>query len=420
MPVVVQTALWIRRAQWLMNQCASRFGETFGLQIAAQGTWLVVSNPVHVEEAFRADPSVLHAGEGNMILEPVLGSSSVLVLDEDGHREQRKLMLPAFHGKRMGQYAELMSTVAAEEIDSWPRGEIQLLRPRMQALTLEIILRAVMGVTDPRRRDALRTALRDLLDMLTDPKWTTLFIAIGTQRLHYFPPFRHRIAAVDQLLLTEIAERRQLDVSDRQDILSLLMGAVHEDGSPMTDRELRDELLTLLVAGHETSANALAWAGERLARHPDKLARLADEARNGGDSYTKAVIQETLRLRPVISVVQRVVKSPITIAGYELEPGEIVVPSIYLVNRRPDLYPNPAAFEPERFLDHPPGTYTWIPFGGGVRRCLGAAFAQHEMQIVLGELATRATIRPNRPTAEPVMRRAVTETPRYNAEVLVT
>jgi cytochrome P450 len=420
MPVAVQTGLWIRRAQWLMDQCVRRFGETFQLRIASQGTWLMVSNPAHVEEVFRADPDVLHAGEGNVILEPVLGSSSVLVLDGDEHREQRKLMLPAFNGRRMGQYAKLMSTVAAEEIKTWPRGEIQLLRPRMQALTLEIILRAVMGVTDTARRDALRVALRGLLDMLTDPKWPTLFVAIGTQRLHYFPPFRHRIAAVDNLLFAEIAERRGVDVTERQDILSLLMGATHQDGSAMTDQELRDELLTLLVAGHETTANALAWAGERLARHPDKLARLAQETRDGSYTYATAIIQETLRLRPVISVVQRVVKAPVTIAGYELEPGEIVVPSIYLVNRRPDVYPNPAAFEPERFLDSAPGTYTWIPFGGGVRRCLGAAFAQHEMQIVLGELATRATIRPTRDASEPVTRRAVTETPRYNAKVLVT
>ncbi len=416
----MQTALWIRRAQWFMDQCARRFGETFQLRIAAQGTWLMLSNPAHVEEVFRADPDILYAGEGNTILEPVLGSSSVLVLDGDKHREQRKLMLPAFNGRRIAQYAELMKTVAAEEIDTWPRGETQLLRPRMQALTLEIILRAVMGVTDSARRDVLRVALRRLLDMLADPKWTTLFLAIGSQRLHYFPPFRERIASVDDLLFAEIAERRSVDVSERQDILSLLMGATHDDGSPMSDQELRDELLTLLVAGHETTANALAWAGERLARHPAKLARLAKEARAGGDRYVKAVIYETLRLRPVISVVQRVVKTPVTIAGYELRAGEIVVPSIYLVNRRPELYRNPTSFEPERFLDSPPGTYTWIPFGGGVRRCLGAAFAQQEMQIVLGELATRATIHPTRPASEPVMRRAVTETPRYNAEVLVT
>ena len=420
MPVAVQTALWIRRAQWFMDQCARRFGETFQLRIASQGTWLVLSSPAHVEEVFRADPDVLHAGEGNAILEPVLGRSSVLVLDGDAHREQRKLMLPAFNGRRMSQYAALMNTVAAEEIDRWPRGEIQLLRPRMQALTLEIILRAVMGVTDPARRDSLRVALRRLLDMLADPRWTTLFVAIGSQKLRYFPPFRERIAVVDDLLFAEIAQRRLVDVSERQDILSLLMGATHDDGSPLSDQELRDELLTLLVAGHETTANALAWAGERLARHPAKLARLAEEARDGSDSYTKAVIQETLRLRPVISVVQRVVKTTVTIAGYELEPGDIVVPSIYLVNRRPDVYRNPSDFEPERFLDNPPGTYTWIPFGGGVRRCLGAAFAQQEMQIVLAELATRATIHPIRRASEPVMRRAVTETPRYNAEVLVT
>ncbi len=420
MPVALQTAMWIRGAQWMMDQCSRRFGETFRLQIASQGTWLMLSNPADVEAAFKADPDVLHAGEGNRVLEPVLGLHSVLLLDGADHLEQRKLMLPALNGSQMAGYGQLMSDVAAGEIDSWPRGEIQLLRPRMQALTLEIILRAVMGVTDPVRRQALRTALRQLLDMLTEPRWTTLFLALGTQRLKYFPPFRRHMERVNRLLYAEIADRRDSDVASREDILSLLMGARHTDGSPMDDRELRDELLTLLVAGHETTANALAWAAERLARHPDKLTRLTDGARSGDDTYLKAVIHETLRLRPVISIVQRVVKVPVTIAGYELPVGMRVTPSIYLVNRRPELYPNPTVFEPERFLDRLPGTYSWIPFGGGVRRCLGAAFAQYEMQTVLRELVLRTRIRPVRLEAEPVMRRAVTETPRYNAEVFVS
>jgi cytochrome P450 len=420
MPVALQTALWIRDPQWVMRQCVARFGETFRLRIASQGAWLMVSNPADVEQVFTTSSEILHAGEGNAILEPVLGPKSVLVLDERAHLEQRKLLLPALTGQRMASYAELMGDLAREEIDSWPRGEAQLLRIRMQALTLEIILRAVLGVTDPQRRDALRVALRGLLDMLTDPKWTTLFLAIGTQRLRHFPAFRRRMARVHELMLSEIADRRRADFTTRSDILSLLMGAEHDDGSPMSDRELRDELLTLLVAGHETTANALAWSAERLARHPHQLARLTEEAGDRDDGpYMRAVIQETLRLRPVISIVQRVVKAPVRIAGYDLTPGEIVAPSIYLVNRRPDLYPDPDAFRPERFLDKAPGTYTWIPFGGGVRRCLGAAFAQYEMQVVLRELVTRATIRPIRPESEPVMRRAVTETPRHNAEVLV-
>jgi cytochrome P450 len=198
----------------------------------------------------------------------------------------------------------------------------------------------------------------------------------------------------------------------------MLLSAVGEDGSGMTDQQLRDELLTLLVAGHETTATALAWAVERLARHPDKLERLAGDTRAGDDRYLRAVVYETLRLRPVISLVNRTLKAPMRIRGYELPAGVKVVPSIYLVHRRPDVYPEPERFLPERFLDRPPGTYTWIPFGGGVRRCLGGAFAQFEMEVVLTELAARSAIDPARPKAERVYRRAITETPRHDAEVI--
>ena len=424
MPVALQTALWIRGAQWTLRQCARRFGDTFTLRIANQGKWVVVSHPRDIETVFKGDPAVLHAGEGNRVLEPVLGTHSVLLLDGAAHLQHRKLMLPPFHGRRMSAYAELIADIAAREIDSWPRGEIQHLRPRMQEITLEIILRAVLGVSDGPRREALRVTLRRLLEMLTDPRWTALLLAAGPQRLPKFAPFRRRLADVDRLVYAEIAERRRSDLDAREDIMSLLLAARHQDGSSMSDQDLRDELITLLVAGHETTANALAWAGERLARHPDKLARLAEEARDGGEVYTRAVVQETLRLRPVISIVQRVLKAPMAVAGYDLQPGVRVVPAIYLVNRRPELYPEPDAFRPERFLEgeggRGPGTYTWIPFGGGVRRCLGAAFAQFEMETVLRELARRRTIQPVRAASEPVLRRAVTETPARNAEVLVS
>jgi cytochrome P450 len=419
MPVALQTAIWVRSAQWLMDQCARRFGDTFQLRVANQGSWIVLSNPADVEAVFKGDPQVLFAGEGNEILAPILGSHSVLLLDGPAHLDQRKLLLPAFHGERMAGYGELMREIAAREIDSWPQGSTQLLRPRMQAITLEVILRAVLGVTNARRREELRTALRDLLDMLTDPKWGSLFLVLGPERLPYFPPFRSAMARVDELLYAEIADRRRADITSRVDIMSMLCAATHDDGSPMSDGELRDELLTLLVAGHETTANALAWACERLARHPDKLVRLSQEVRDGQDGYLKAVIYETLRLRPVIAVVQRVLKAPMAIAGYEIPASMVLTVSITLVNRRPEVYRDPDAFWPERFLDQQPGTYTWIPFGGGVRRCLGAAFAQFEMETVLRELVARTSIRPVRVGAEPVQRRAVTETPRHNAEVVV-
>jgi len=426
MPATLQLAVWNRRAQWLLGECARRFGETFTLRIAGQGTWVVISDPRDVEAAFKADPEVARAGEGNRILEPLVGSRSVLLLDGREHLRERRLMLPAFHGARMASYRELIAGIARAEIDRWPRGEPQRLRPRMQALTLEVILHAVLGVSDPARRKALRDALRRLLAMGTDPRWGAVFITLGPERLERFGPFRRVREPVDRLLYAEITERRAAAAATDGsraaggDIMSMLLAARHEDGSPMSDAELRDELITLLVAGHETTANALAWAAERLARHPETLARLAEEARAGeGTAYAAAVVQETLRLRPVISIVQRVLAAPFKVAGYELPAGTVLVPAIYLVNRRPDVYPDPERFDPGRFLGRPPGTYTWIPFGGGVRRCLGAAFAQFEMETVLHELAARAHIVPVRAAPEPVLRRAVTETPRHDAEVFI-
>ncbi len=421
MPAAVQTAIWVRRAQWMLSQCARRFGDTFTLRISGQGTWVVVSRPADVEAVFKADPEVARAGEGNRVLAPVLGDRSLLLLDGRDHLEQRKLMLPAFHGERMAAYRELIVEIARREIDGWPRGEVQRLRPRMQALTLEVILRAVLGVSDPRRREALRGALRSLLAVGTDPLMGSMLIMLGPERIGRFGPLRRVIEPVDALLHEEITHRRAHGEADAgADILSLLLCARHEDGSPMSDRELRDELVTLLLAGHETTANALAWAGERLARHPDALDRLAAEARKGtSTAYVKAVVQETLRLRPVVSIVQRRLAAPLSVAGYDLPAGTVVTPALYLVGRRPELYPDPERFSPERFLASAPGTYTWIPFGGGTRRCLGAAFAQFEMETVLHELAARATISPARPHPERVLRRAIIETPRRDGEVLI-
>jgi cytochrome P450 len=420
MPRVLQTAIWFRRAQWMLGECRRRYGDTFRLEIAYEGTWVFVSDPEDVRRVFTGDPDVLHAGEANRILSPVLGDKSVLLLDGPAHMEQRKLMLPSFHGGRMKRYGKLMGDVAAAEIERWPRGEPYRTRPRMQALTLEIILRAVFGVGEGERLEPLRDQLRRLLDMITDPKRTLVLITLGPDRIRRFPPFRRELERVDRLIYAEIADRRAAsDLEEREDILSLLLQARHEDGSPMSDRELRDELVTLLVAGHETTATALAWALERLARHPEKLDRLTAEVEAGEDEYLKAVVLETLRLRPVISLVNRTLKEPFEIGGYELPAGVKVAPCIYLVHRRPDVYPEPERFLPERFLESPPGTYTWIPFGGGVRRCLGGAFAQFEMEVVLRELVSRTSIRPARPEPERVFRRAITETPRRGAEVVV-
>jgi len=420
MPRVLQTAIWFRRAQWMMGECAKRFGETFTLSIAHEGTWVMLSNPDDVKAVFTGDPELLHAGEANRILLPILGEHSLLLLDGENHMTQRKLMLPPFHGARMQSYRGLMSEIAREEIGRWPAGTPFRVRPRMQALTLEIILRAVFGLDDGRSLADLRVQLRRMLDRLTDPRWTAFLLALGPERIQHFGPFMREMERVDRLIYEVIATRRASGgTAERSDILSMLLAAEYEDGSGMSDRQLRDELLTLLVAGHETTATALAWAVERLARHPDKLERLAAETRAGEDRYLKAVVYETLRLRPVISLVNRTLKAPMCLGGYALPAGVKVVPSIYLMHRRPDVYPDPERFLPERFLDRAPGTYTWIPFGGGVRRCIGGAFAQFEMEVVLRELAARTTIDPARPNAERVYRRAITETPRHDAEVIL-
>ena len=421
MPAAMQTAIWSRQAQWMLRQSRARFGEIFSLRILREGTWVVVANPELVKQVFTGDPRVFHAGEGNEVLRPVLGDNSVLVLDEKPHISQRRLLLPPFHGERMQGYGETMAEIAAREIESWPTGTPYKLRPRMQAITLEIILETVFGVHEKARLDPLRTALRDFLDLTTDPRALLPLVIAGPERIRAFPPFRRRVERVDELIHAEIAERRRAeDLAEREDILSMLVAARHEDGSPMSDAEIRDELLTLLVAGHETTATALSWAVERLVRHPEKLERLRAEVLAGGEEpYLTATIQETLRLRPVIVIVIRKLTEPVELGGYELPAGVSVVPSIHLLHRNPEIYPEPDAFLPERFLDNPPGTYTWIPFGGGIRRCLGAAFAQFEMQVVLRELVRRHAIRPANPASERNFRRAITETPRHDTEVVL-
>jgi cytochrome P450 len=421
MPRAVQTAIWSRRAQWMLEQCRARLGPIFTLRIAYEGEWVILTDPELIKQVFTGDPKVFHAGEGNEILRPLLGDNSVLVLDEKRHISQRRLLLPPFHGERMQGYAETMATIAAREIESWPTGTPYRLRPRMQAITLEIIIETVFGVHGDARIEPLRKALRGFLDLTTDPRVLLPVLAIGPSRIRRIPAFRRRMDRLDELIRAEIAARRAApDLAERDDVLSLLIAARHEDGSPMSDEEIRDELVTLLVAGHETTATALAWAVERLVRHPEKLERLRAEVLAGEEAYLTATIQETLRLRPVIVGVIRRLTEPVELGGYELPAGASVTPAIHLVHRDPRIYPEPERFRPERFLEEPPGTYTWIPFGGGVRRCLGASFAQFEMAVVLRELVKRRDIRPADPAPERSLRRAITETPHRNAEVILS
>src|ERR1044072_6261078 len=420
LPMPVQTAIWSRQARRMLYACHDRYGDVFSLKILREGTWVMLADPEAVKQVFTGDPRVFHSGEANAILEPLLGPSSVLVLDDASHMSQRKLLPPPFHGRRMQAYEPTMAEVAAAEIQRWPVGEPYALRPRMQALTLEVSLRTVFGAREGEGLADLCEALRRFLELLTDPRQLLPVIAIGPDRIRRLPWFRRVIERVDSLIYREIAARRRVvDHEQRDDILSMLIAARHEDGSPMSDSEMRDELLTLLTAGHETTATSLSWAVERLCRHPEKLTRLRAEVEAGEAAFRTATIQETLRIRPVVAMVLRRLTEPVEIAGYELPAGVTVAPNIYLVHRNPEIYPEPDRFLPERFLDNPPGTYTWIPFGGGVRRCLGASFAQFEMAVVLKELVKRRQISPADPKPERVFRPAITETPAHNARVIL-
>ena len=404
-----------------MEDCARRYGDMFTLRITHEGTWVFLSAPDAVKQVFTGDPRLLHAGEANIVLLPVLGRQSVLLLDEQEHMAQRKLMLPSFHGRRMRRYEDVMAEVAAREIERWPLGAPLSAWPTMQAIALEVILRTVFGVQEGARLRRLGDALRDVLAWGTRPQRLALLAAIGPRKIAELRVFRGVLDPADALISEEIRRRREApDLEDRDDVLSLLLQARHEDGSPMSDKELRDELMTLLVAGHETSATSLAWALEALVRHPTVLARLREEVDSGEDAYLDAVIKETLRLRPVIALVLRRLTEPMEIGGRLLPAGATVAPCIYLLHRRPDVYADPRAFRPERFLEQPPGTYTWIPFGGGVRRCLGASFAQFEMKVVLRELVSRLELRAARPRGERRVRRAIIFAPERGGEIVAT
>src|SRR4051812_28968321 len=380
-------AFWTRPLASL-ERCRARYGKRFTIRIPTAPPFVMISDPDEVKQIFTAPPDVLHPGEGAKVLEPVVGRNSVILLDEGAHLEQRKLMLPAFHGEKMQRLSGLMAEVAEREVASWPAEEAIELHPRMQRLTLEIVLRAVFGLDPGERLDSLRERLSALL-------------AFGDRPISLLPPPPERVEKVlgrvgpfvtflrlqddaDRMIF-ELIDERRADESERDDILAMLLEARHEDGSPMSDEELRDELMTLLVAGHETTASSLAWGFERLQREPRVLARLQAEIDAGNpNGYLTATIQETLRRRPVLpNVAPPFVVKPIEVGGWSYEPGACLVGNAYLVHHDPDIYPNPYEFRPERFLDEPPGTYTWIPFGGGRRRCLGASFAMLEMQIVL-------------------------------------
>ncbi|HEX5984195.1 MAG TPA: cytochrome P450, partial [Solirubrobacterales bacterium] len=334
----------------------------------------------------------------------------------------RKLLLPPFHGKAIARYESLIEEITAAEVDSWPLGEEFPIHARMQAVTLEVILRVVFGVSTGPRLDRLREMLGTVLAETAAPGRQVLALAL--RRFGGDGPFARfegQLREVDELLHAEIAEHRERpDLEEREDMLSLLMLAEFEDGTRMEDRELRDQLMTLLLAGHETTATALAWTFDLLLRHPAALRRLRDSLEAGEEDYLRATISESLRLRPVIPLAGRRLAKELVADGLTLPPGTDVTPAIWLTHTRADVYPEPFAFKPERFLEDGPDTYAWIPFGGSVRRCIGATFAEFEMRIVLREVLTRCELRKASPSPERVGRRNITLSPKGGTPVVVT
>jgi cytochrome P450 len=417
LPRAVQTLAWWNRTIPLLERCRARYGKRFTLRLVQSPPFVHHSEPDHIREIFTAPPEVLHPGEGAKVLEPVVGAHSVILLDERAHLNQRKLMLPAFHGEKMQRLSGLMEEVAEREVARWPRDEPVELHPRLQALTLEIILRAVFGLDAGERLDALRERLARILRFGSRP--SSLVPAL--QRGRVWREFIQRRDEVDELIYAMIDERRGERNGERGDVLAMLLEARREDGSPMSPGELRDELMTLLMAGHETTASELAWAFERLQREPEVLARLTEEVDHGVDDvYLTATIQETLRRRPVLAnAAPRLVREPVEVGGWSYEPGVCLLADAYLLHHDPDVYADPYAFRPERFLDEQPGTYTWIPFGGGRRRCLGASFAMLEMKLTLRAVLRQVELAPALPGAEGARRRSITLSPRAGARTVL-
>ncbi|HEX8065237.1 MAG TPA: cytochrome P450 [Thermoleophilaceae bacterium] len=419
LPASILTAQFARRPLETLHGWHRRYGDVFAVRYVGFGDGVYVADPDAIRELFTGDQSELLAGEANSILEPVVGRHSVLVLDGPEHLRQRRLLLPPFQGSRVTAFRSTVREVAEREVDRWRPGQELVVRERMRALTFEVICRAVFGVTEPARVERLRGALTAVLDT------SSAVMAFRLMRADLGPlspggRLARRLRAADALIYEEIARRREAtDLDERTDVLSLLLRARDEDGRPMTDSELRDELFTMLAAGHETTATGLAFAIELLLRNPDVLARLRRSLDEGDDDYLAAVGKETLRLRPVIDAAERTLTAPRTVAGWELPPGINVYPAIVLVHHRPDLYPEPGAFRPERFTDEGVESYSWLPFGGGIRRCIGAALAQTEMSEVLRVVATRVELAPVRPEPDPVVLRGITLAPKHGVPVRV-
>ena len=418
MPRALFMTRFMLRPDRVLDSAYRRHGDFFHFVTPLDRTMCVTANPETIRQVFRGDPEIFRAGEGNATLGPLVGPHSTLLLDGAEHLRHRKLLLPPFHGERMREYGALMRDVAERHVAAWPRDRPFSAIASTQAITLEVIQRAVFGIEDGRRLDHVTRLLRAVMDPMAS-RWRMLVLMLAPSSWGPRSPwgrFRQRVRQADVAIYEEIRARRaDPRAAERGDVMSLLLQARDEEGRPLSDRELRDELVTLLVAGHETTATSLAWTLERITRHPEVLARLEDDP---DGEYLDAVIKEALRLRPVVPAVSRKLAEPVELGGYVLPAGVFVVPSIYLTHRRPDIYPDPLAFKPERFIESPPSNTEYLPFGGGVRRCLGASFAQFEMKVVLGTILQHTRVRAPEPRAERITRRSITFAPSSGGRIV--
>jgi cytochrome P450 len=420
-PRFVQTMGWWKRPVSYPERLRARYGKRFTMRLLGAPTFVVFSTPDEIREIFQTAPDVLHPGEGARILQPVVGSHSLILLDEAPHLEQRKLLLPAFRGHKMQELTALMEEVTERELASWPRDATVEIHPRLQGLTLEIMLRAVFGLDEGDRLDALRTTLTSILEFGARPESLLPFLQRDMGRFTAWHRFVELRKQADALIFELIDERRRSG-EERDDVLAMLLAARHDDDSPMTPQELRDELMTMLVAGHETTASELAWMFERLTREPRVMAELMTEidSDSGDDTYLTATVNETLRRRPVLPNAEpRLAMRDVEIGGRLYPKGVALIANGYLLHHDSDVYPQPYEFRPERFVDEAPGTYTWIPFGGGRRRCIGASFATLEMKIVMRAVLRAAEVRAGHDGPELTRRRSITLSPRLGAPMVL-
>jgi cytochrome P450 len=419
-PTLVQAALWETRFPEFNGWLSRRYGNIFTVKLPFSGNEVNVAEPEVIRTLFADRGERTHAGEANSILEPIMGRNSVLLLDGAEHRRQRKLVHPPFHGERMASYGNLIRALTAQQIERWPVGEPFSLHAQMQSLTLQIILRVVFGLDEGERLEHIKELIHRALSVGNNP------LALFPAARRDFGPFKpwtdfiQRRTELDEALFAEMRERRAAgNLDKRDDILSLLMVARDEGGELMTEVELRDELMTLLLAGHETTASSLSWFFDLVLHHPAELTNLKDDLATGSRAYLDAAITETMRIRPVVPVIARVLQESMDIGGYVLPKGTTVAPNIFLTHRRADIYPEPERFRPERFVEAKTDTFSWLPFGGGIRRCVGAAFATFEMQTVIPEVLARVRMEPVSKQPESIRRRAVTLVPAGGAAMRV-